>query len=207
MICRYWSLHGWQPKEHWHLACHMACLWQGVNSFSIYKAELTIMPCHKGPHNILSLLCLHIEDDCHIHANSDTSPICSDASPLCSNVSPTNSDISPISSDVSPTNSNISPPNSYSVPPVCLARFCHTFRYIPCFLPVTYLSPCCYLLLPCVYPFHVFPPLMCFSYSAFLLQPCPTLGLIRLLQSHPSPIAQLWSLSVTLVIITQICLC
>ena len=87
-------------------------------------------------------------DHCHIHANSNTSPICSDASP--------------ISSDVSPINSDVSPPNSYSVPPVRPARFCHTFRYIPCFLPVTYLSPCCYLLLPCVYPFscasssHVF---------------------------------------------------
>jgi len=111
---------------------------------------------------------------CHIHANSDTSPTCSNVSPLCSNVSPTNSDVSPICSDASLTNSDISsinsdvsPPNSYSVPPVCPAHFCHTFRYIPCFLPVTYLSPCCYLLLPCVYPFHVFPPLMCFSYSAF----------------------------------------
>jgi len=125
---------------------------------------------------------------CHIHANSNTSPTCSDASPLCSDVSPTNSDISPIcsdaspicsdasptnydvspiSSDIPPTNSNVSPLNSYSVPPVHPAHFCHTFRYIPCFLPVTYLSPCCYLLLPCVYPFHVFPPLMCFSYPAF----------------------------------------
>jgi len=112
--------------------------------------------------------------ECHIHANSDTSPTCSDisptnsnVSPICSNASPTNSDVSPINSDVSPINSDVSPPNSYSVPPVRPARFCHTFRYIPCFLPVTYLSPCCYLLLPCVYPFHVFPPLMCFSYSAF----------------------------------------
>jgi len=103
-----------------------------------------------------------------------TSPISSDASPTNSDVSPTNSDISPInsnvspiSSDVSPINSDVSPPNSYSVPPVRPAHFCHTFRYIPCFLPVTYLSPCCYLLLPCVYPFHVFPPLMCFSYSVF----------------------------------------
>jgi len=104
---------------------------------------------------------------CHIHANSDTSPTCSNAFPLCSDASPTNFDVSPISSDVSPTNSDVSPPNSYSVPPVHLACFCHTFRYIPCFLPVTYLSPCCYLLLPCIYPFHVFPPLMCFSYSAF----------------------------------------
>ena len=111
---------------------------------------------------------------CHIHANSNTSPTCSNTSPLCSYISPTNSDISPtnsnispISSDVSPTNSNIPPPNAYSVPPVRPACFCHTFRYIPCFLPVTYLSPCCYFLLPCVYPFHVFPPLMCFSYSVF----------------------------------------
>jgi len=118
---------------------------------------------------------------CHIHANSDTSPTCSDASPICSDASPTNSDvspicsdasptnsdISPISSDISPINSDVSPPNSYSVPPVRPAHFCHTFRYIPCFHPVTYLSPCCYLLLPCVYPFHVFPPLMCFSYSVF----------------------------------------
>jgi len=104
---------------------------------------------------------------CHIHANSDTSPTCSDTSPTCSDVSPINSDVSPISSDVSPINSDVSPPNSYSVPPVRPARFCHTFRYIPCFLPVTYLSPCCYLFLPCVYPFHVLLPLMCFSYSAF----------------------------------------
>jgi len=116
---------------------------------------------------------------CYIHANSDTSPLCSDVSPtnsdispICSDTSPTNSNvspissnISPISSNISPTNSNISPPNSYSVPPVCLACFCHTFRYIPCFLPVTYLSPCCYLLLPCVYPFHVLLPLMCFFLS------------------------------------------
>ena len=106
----------------------------------------------------------HHHPHCHIYANSNTSPTCSDASP-------TNSDISPISSDVSPTNSDVSPPNSYSVPLVRLARFCHTFRYIPCFLPVTYLSPCCYLLLPCVYPFHVLLPLMCFSYSAFHM-PC-----------------------------------
>jgi len=123
---------------------------------------------------------------CHIHANSNTSPICSnasptnsDVSPISSDVSPISSDISPISSDVSPINSDVSPPNSYSVPPVRLAHFCHTFRYIPCFLPVTYLSPCCYLLLPCVYPFscasssHVFL-LLCLSHVLCLSQgSCP----------------------------------
>jgi len=132
-------------------------------------------PVSKTPQDTrLHLLYVPCTRDCHIHANSDTSPTCSDASPLCSNVSPTNSDVSPICSDASPTNSDVSPinsdlspPNSYSVPPVRPDRFCHTFRYIPCFLPVTYLSPHCYLFLPCVYPFHVLLPLMCFSYSPF----------------------------------------
>ena len=105
------------------------------------KPESKSLEWHKSP-----LGCLCRRGNCHIHANSDISPICSDASS---------------------TNSNVSPSNSYSVPPVYLAHFCHASRYIPCFLPVTYLSPCCYLLLPCVYPFHVFPPLMCFSYSTF----------------------------------------
>jgi len=116
---------------------------------------------------------------CHIHANSDASPLCSDVSPTNSDVSPICSNASPTNSDVSPINSDVSPPNSYSVPPVRLAHFCHTFRYIPCFLPVTYLSPCCYLLLPCVYPFscasssHVFL-LLCLSHVLCLSQgSCP----------------------------------
>jgi len=124
---------------------------------------------------------------CHIHANSNISPICSDASPTNSDVSPTNSDVSPTNSDVSPiysdvsptnsdvspicfdaspTNSDVSPPNSYSVPLVHPAHFCHTFRYIPCFLPVTYLSTCCYLLLPCVSPTL---PFTCFVFITRIL--------------------------------------
>ena len=95
---------------------------------------------------------------------SNTFPICSDASPLCSNVSPTNSNVSPIYSNAPPTNFNVSPSNSYSAPLVCLACFCHTSRYIPCFLPVT-----CHPV--ATYSSHVFTPFMCF----LLLCVSPTL--------------------------------
>jgi len=77
-------------------------------------------------------------------------------------------------SNVSPTNSDVSSPNSYSFPLVYLACFCHTSRYISCLLPVTYLSLCCYLLLPlfmclllsCVSPT---PPFTCLVFITRIL--------------------------------------
>jgi len=154
------------------MSCRMS---SGTSGMFIQLFQHSLTPSNSSPSAARLSLCMLMKGvKCHIHANSDASPLSSDVSPtnsdispICSNASPTNSDVSPISSDISPTNSDVSPPNSYSVPLVCPAHFCHTFRYIPCFLPVTYLSPCCYLLLPCGYPFHVFPPLMCFSYSTF----------------------------------------
>ena len=67
-------------------------------------------------------------------------------------------------SDATPTNSDVLLLNSYSVTWPVQPVSCHSVRYIPCFLPATYLSPCCYLLLSCVSSFHMFLQL-CLSTS------------------------------------------
>jgi len=71
----------------------------------------------------------------------------------------------------------------------------------------TYTSMACWIQQQTETPFFLGFQMAARQRWNYLLWPCPTPGLIRLLRSHRSTLAQLWSLTVTPVTVAQICLC